>query len=152
MVSSISVPESSLLQTSKLPPTSLALSCMPRKPQCPVRPLSLRACSSMPLPSSRISTRNWCFSYRISSSIRRACACRNALRSASPAMRYTSSRRIGCKFCGAPSTSTSKTGEFWLVLFAPSSSPSVLRAAARSLVSIVDERNPSTASRPSVIA
>ena len=33
MVSSISVPESGLLQTCRLPPTSLALSCMPRRPQ-----------------------------------------------------------------------------------------------------------------------
>ena len=33
IVSSISVPQSSLLQTSRLPPTSLALSCMPCRPQ-----------------------------------------------------------------------------------------------------------------------
>src|SRR5215469_5124945 len=35
MLSSISVPASSWLQTSKPPPTSLARSRMPRKPQCP---------------------------------------------------------------------------------------------------------------------
>src|SRR5579863_4927631 len=42
MVSSISVPELSLLETVSLPPTPLARSCMPAKPKCPCRPPSAR--------------------------------------------------------------------------------------------------------------
>jgi hypothetical protein len=48
MLSSTSVPESSLLQTASLPPTSLARSRIPFKPSCPVSPSPLRSFGSMP--------------------------------------------------------------------------------------------------------
>src|SRR5271165_830040 len=58
MLSSTSVPASSSLHTVSLPPMSLALSRMPRKPKCPWRPSSRSSFGSMPLPSSRTRTRS----------------------------------------------------------------------------------------------
>jgi len=57
IVSSTSVPEPVLLHSLRFPPTSLALSCMPGKPQWPTRPLSTAICESMPMPSSRMRNR-----------------------------------------------------------------------------------------------
>src|SRR5258708_5039131 len=86
ILNSTSVPAPTSLHISSCAPICWARSRMPGNPQCPSRP-ALRSFGSMPLPLSRIRSRRRRSPYAISASILLACAWRNALRSASRAMR-----------------------------------------------------------------
>src|SRR5262249_9183669 len=79
IVSSTSVPEPTSLHTSRCPPTISARSRMPGRPKCPAFCCAMTA-GSMPFPLSRTRSVNRRSSYRISTSMQRACAWRNALR------------------------------------------------------------------------
>jgi len=74
------VPAPASLQKSSRAPMRSARSRAPRNPQCPADPPSFSTVESIPMPLSRIRTRSARSSYRISVSIRVACACRYAFR------------------------------------------------------------------------
>jgi hypothetical protein len=79
----------------------------------------------------------------------RACACLTALRSASLAIRYASSRTTGFRSRDAPSISTSIAGASTTAGSPVSSAPIAAIPFARSFTVVADARSPPTALRPS---
>jgi len=153
MLNSTSVPESS-----SLPPPACrrqlwrvrAFAVAARS--CPARPSSLSSFGSISLsiiadPPTEAAVRHT----RISTSTRSPGRAGRQLRSASPRSGRLRPAGSDGGFARAFHCHTN-SAEFGLLSSPASSSPRVFNAKARSLVSIVEERNPCTASRPSVIA
>lgn len=91
------VPRPASLRISTRAPTRAARSCMPTSPQCPSRYPASSTSGAMPCPSSETVTRNSPLPSSTSTTICRAFACVNALRTASQAIAPTSSLTAGSR-------------------------------------------------------